>query len=149
MQPIDTGQPRHAATARPATSPAQMVLMDPTASLKSRSAKTSVEAIGTTTTHRAVPPAQAVRQVLQVTNNSDPAANAGSTPSTASGLGGRGAQISQPVEISDTSEGGEPTMRIKPLFGRDHDHDHDHHHHKHRHRSRSRRRHHSRRHSRC
>jgi hypothetical protein len=57
MQPIDTGQPRHAATARPATSPAQMVLMDPT-------------------THRAVQPAPTVRQVLQVTNNSDPAANA-------------------------------------------------------------------------
>ena len=72
MKPIDTGRPRHAATARPATSPA-MVLMDPTASLKSRSAKTSVQATGTTTTHRTAPPAQAVRQVLQVTNDSDPA----------------------------------------------------------------------------
>jgi hypothetical protein len=74
MKPIDTGQSRHAATARPATSPA-MVLMDPTASLKSRSAKASVEAIRTTTTQRTVPPAPAVRQVLQVTQDSDPAAD--------------------------------------------------------------------------
>jgi hypothetical protein len=154
MQPIDTGQPRHAATARPATSPA-MVLMDPTASLKSRSAKTSIQAIRTTMTHRTeppaqtVPPAQAVRQVLQVTNDSDPAANARvDTLDRVRPGGARRPDLPTGGDLRP-SEGGEPTMRIKPLFGRrDHDHDHDHHH-RSRRRSHRRSHRHSRRHSRC
>jgi hypothetical protein len=129
MQPIDTGQARHAATARPATSPA-MVLMDPT-------------------TQRAVPPAPAVRQVLQVTNDSDPADTARvDTLDRVRPGGARRPDLPTGGDLRP-SEGGEPTMRIKPLFGRrDHDHDHDHHH-RSRRRSHRRSHRHSRRHSRC